>query len=357
MNVTILSARDLTPEHLAIWDAIQRADRNLESPFFRPEFCQALADVRPDIEVAVLETKGRVAGFFPFQRQRGNIGRPVGGPLSDYHGLVLQAGITVELKELFHHCKLDAWHFDHLIAAQSAFKEHHWLQTSSPYINTSNGFEAYQAGRRLAGSQVIAKTLQKKRKLEREIGPIRFENHNRDPRVLETLIRWKGEQYRRSVLYDMFAPDWSRTLFRNLLTTSNPALCGSMSVMYVEDQLAAIFYVLRSHHVAHAWCTAYRRDLARYSLGYQLLLEMIQSAEAQGIKHIDLGRGNERYKRSFMSGAIPLAEGSVDMRTATRAFRKLWHHAHRWVGESSLRRPLTLPWRCIKRELHRAAFR
>jgi CelD/BcsL family acetyltransferase involved in cellulose biosynthesis len=357
MNATIIPARDLTSAYIAVWDAIQRADRNLASPFFRPEFSQAVAEVRPDVEVAVIERNGKIVGFFPFQRQRGNVGRPVGGPLSDYHGIVLQAGITVDLEEIFDQCGLSAWHFDHLIAAQPAFKEHHWLQTSSPYINTANGFDAYQAGRRLAGSQVIAKTLQKKRKLEREVGSIRFEIESRDPRILETLIRWKGEQYRKSVLYDMFAPDWTRELFHNLLITGNPAFGGMMSVLYVNDQLAAVFYVLRSYQVAHAWCTAYRRDLAKYSPGYQLLLETIRSAQALGIEHIDLGRGDERYKQSFMSDSVPLAEGSVDLRTATRTIRKLWHHTHRWIGDSSFRKPFTLPWRCIKRELHRAAFR
>lgn len=357
MKINLVPASQLSAEQIAVWDSLQKSEPSLSGPFFRPEFCQALAAVCPHIEVAVLEEGQETVGFFAFQRRSGKVGRPVGGPLSDYHGLVLKSNVEVDVEQLFRRCGLNAWHFDHLIADQMAFQGHHWSRTSSPYINTLLGFQQYQQNRRMAGSQVVARTYQKQRKLEREVGKVRFEVENRDPFTLNSLISWKAAQYHKSVLYDMFAPQWTRDLFRTLLTSDNPALYGAMSAMYVNDELASVFYLLRSHRVAHAWCTAYRRDLAKYSPGYQLLLETVKRAGAEGIDRIDLGRGTERYKQSFMTGAVPIAEGSVDLRATTRALRRIWHFTHKWVGDSSLRKPLTVPWRHIKRELHRAAFK
>jgi CelD/BcsL family acetyltransferase involved in cellulose biosynthesis len=357
MKITLMPADALSAEHIAVWDRLQQSEPSLSAPFFRPEFCQALAAVCPNIEVAVLKEGHETVGFFAFQRRKGNVGRPIGGPLSDYHGLVLKSEVEIDVEQLFRRCALKAWHFDHLVAEQIAFRRHHWSQASSPYISTSQGFQQYQENRRTAGSQVVARTYQKKRKLEREVGEVRFELENRDSIVLDSLISWKAAQYHESVLYDMFAPQWTRDLFRTLLTSGNPALRGAMSAMYVNDELAAVFFMLRSHRVAHAWCTAYRRDLAKYSPGYQLLLETIRGATTAGIDRIDLGRGTERYKQSFMTDSVPIAEGSVDLRATTRALRRIWHFTHKWVGDSSLRKPLSVPWRHIKRELHRAAFK
>ena len=39
----------------------------LDNPFFRPEFTQAVAAVRDDVEVAVLEIQQQPVGFFPYQ--------------------------------------------------------------------------------------------------------------------------------------------------------------------------------------------------------------------------------------------------------------------------------------------------
>ena len=356
LKFTLIPAQSLTAQHFAAWDAIQRADPNLASPFFRPGFTLALAEVRPDIEVAILEQDDAVVGFFPFHRRRENVGLPVGGVISDYHGLVLQASVQLSVRELLRHCRLSAWHFDHLPAAQPAFSRHHWRQTCSPYIDTSGGFEAYRANRSAAGSKIISRTLQKQRKLQREVGPIRVEVMTREPRVLETLMQWKSDQYRKSGVFDPFLSKSTRELFQNLLLRSDPAFCGVMSALYVNEQLAAVFYFLRSHRTAHAWSTAYRQDLARYSPGSQLLLSTIQSASTLGIDRIDLGKGDERYKQSFMSGAVPLTEGSVDLRRGTRTLRHLWYCTRQWVRGSSLRRPLTGPWRWIKRELYRAQF-
>jgi CelD/BcsL family acetyltransferase involved in cellulose biosynthesis len=357
MKITVIRAHRLTADHVAAWTALQSADKTVDSPFFRPEYTQAVAQARNGIEVAVLEHGGAPCGFFPFQRRYGNVGRPVGGPISDFQGLIARPGLAIDAKELIRSCRLSAWHFDHLIAAQAVFGSGHWSLAHSPYIDISHGFEAYRNERRGAGSDALVKISQKMRKLEREVGPIRFELATQDERVLQTLVDWKTRQNRRSLQYNMFSTPWTNRLFRRLLTRTDVGFSGALSALYVKDELAAALYWMRSNHVLHAWVTAYNPALAKYSPGCQLFTRIVQAARDLGIERIDLGKGNERYKASLMTGATPLAIGSIDSRPMTRSVRYAWHRLHSAIGESPLRRPLTVPWRWVKGVVQGAQFR
>jgi len=357
MKITVVPAHRLTGDHVAAWTALQGADKTVDSPFFRPEYTQAVAQARSGIEVAVLEKGGALCGFFPFQRRYGNVGRPVGGPISDFQGLIARPGLTIDPNELIRSCHLSAWHFDHLIAAQAAFGAGHWSLAHSPYVDISRGFEAYRRQRREAGSDALVQIFQKMRKLEREVGPVRFEFATQDERILQTLVEWKTSQNRRSLQFNMFSTPWTNRLFRRLLARTDVGFSGAMSAMYVKDELAAALYWMRSNRVLHAWITAYNPALARYSPGCQLFTRLFQAAPEMGIDRIDLGKGNERYKASLMTAATPLAVGSIDSRRMTRSVRYAWHRVHSALGEASLRRPLTIPWRFVKGVVQEAQFR
>lgn len=356
MRINVIPAKKLSQAQAAAWQSLQRADSTMDSPFLSPRFTQAVADVTGNVEVAVLEEEGRPVGFFPFQRRRDNVGRPVGGPVSDFHGMVLRPGASVDAHELLQSCGLSAWHFRQVVMPQPTFQPYSWFLDRSPYIDTSRGFEAYWRQRREAGSQTVRKTLQKLRNLERQFNNVRFENDVKDKSVFDTLMEWKAAQLRKSRDFNLFSLGWTRRLLGRLLEYDSAAFSGSLSAMYVDDELQAAFYCLRSYRVLHIWIAAYHPRLAKYSPGYQLLVNLIQSARSRGIDRIDLGRGDERFKDSFATGAMTLAEGSVDSRPATRALRWVWHCSRHWIGRSPLRRPASVPWRLIRRVQIRTLF-
>ena len=76
-----------------------------------------------------------------------------------------------------------------------------------------------------------------------------------------------------------------------------------------------------------------------YSPGLVLLVEAARAAEALGIRRIDLGKGAKDYKSSFMSGAIPLAEGCVAVSPLVRLVRSGWHRTRSWMRSSRLGGP------------------
>ncbi len=350
MKITLVPGNQLTVEQAGAWSRIQRAEESLGSPYFRPEFTQAVAAVRDDVEVAILEEAATI-GFFPFQRGRGNVARPVGGRLSDFQGVVIGSRAEWDPRELLTQCGLAAWHFDHAIASQQPLRPYYWTTARSPYLDLSSGWEGYAAAQRVRHKEHFKGLLRKLRHAEREAGPVRSEYHTADPSVFDNLLRWKRQQYRRTGVPDVLAVPWSVGLLERVWQASGPEFSGVLSSLNIGDRLAAVLLSLRSGETLHTWFSAYDSELAHYSPGLMLFLELARIAPARGIRHIDLGKGPETYKEQICSGAIELAEGSVDLRAVAGLLRRQWRRAYDWVRASPLRRPLRGPARLVRRLL------
>jgi CelD/BcsL family acetyltransferase involved in cellulose biosynthesis len=339
VKTVVLRADQLTAAHVEAWSRLQRADAAVDSPFMRPEFTQAVGAVRDDVEVAVLEQDGEPVGFFPFQRNRWNIGKPVGGRMSDFQGLVARQGLEWNAAELVRACGLAAWDFDHLVRSQRPFEPYHFRVGDAPFVDLSRGFDVYQAERRQAGSDKVRQTLRKARKMEREVGPLRFETHTSDPQVLGRLLEWKANQYRRTRVTNVFGFDWTVRLVEQVLRDPTEAFGGMLTALYAGDQLAAVELTLRSHGVIHGWFPAYDRSFSPYSPGMILMVELARVAPSLGIRRYDLGKGMTPYKASLMSGAAPLAEGCVALNPLVKLVRRGWDGTRSWIRSSPLRFP------------------
>ncbi len=357
MDVKLVHPAELTAEQVSIWSQLQRADKAVDSPYFRPEFTLTAASVRNDVEVAVLYEGGEIVGFFPFQRNRFNVGKPVGGRLSDFQGVIVRKGLVWSVDELMRGCRLSAWDFDHLIASQQAFSPHQWLTDESPFLDLSNGFEAYVAGVRKTNSNHIKNTLRKSRKIAREIGPLRLEFNTSDNTVFQTLMKLKSRQYQRTDLLDIFRIPWIVKFLERIRAEQTEDFSGVLSALYVGDELAAAHFGMRSGNVLHYWFPTYDRKFLQFSPGAILMLELARVAETVGIHRIDLGRGSEQFKRCFMTGAIQVAEGSVECRPISKAIRQNWRRTCKWVKTSPLRAQVELPLRATRSMRQWLAFR
>ena len=348
MNIEVLRPTSLTPEQWEIWSDIQAAEPALESPYFRPEFTQAVAQVRPDVEVAVLTEDGRAVGFFPFQRGPLNIGKPVAGKLSDYHGVIARAETLVDVKELLCSCRLAGWDFEHLITTQPSFEPFVTTCGTSPYLDLSRGFDVYAKERRAAGSDEIKQINRKLRKCEREHGPVTFEMNCRDSSLLRLLFQWKSAQFRQTGLADIFAFPWTGELLKSIFLAPGDHFSALLSVVRLGDRPISILYSLRSAGVVHGWIFAYDRELGQYSPGSILLLKMAECAQQHGITKIDLGKGTERYKLSLASAATPLWEGTAGQSSPALWLRGGWRAASDWMKKSPLREFSKIPGQAIR---------
>ncbi len=336
MRIDVIKAEQLTADQVAAWSVLQRADRDVDNPSFRPEFTQAVACVRDDVEVAILRDGDRTVGFFPFQRSRNNVGLPVGSVLTDMHGLVVEKDVQWEPRQLLRECGLVAWQFDHFIASQRAFAPYVKCVEDSPYMDISHGYDAYIAQRLREGGASIKRASSKARKIQREVGPLRFTNHDPDSSTLETVIKWKQQQLAEMHRVDMYRSLWVNEVVRNVCCVQNEGFSGLVSTLHAGDQLIAAMIGMRSYHVISSWIPTFNPEFRKYSPGLLLHLELAKASSVDGVRRIDLGRGLNQMKTSLASGSIPLALGAVDSRPLNRFMRHCWYKTRDLIRETPL---------------------
>jgi CelD/BcsL family acetyltransferase involved in cellulose biosynthesis len=346
MKTKIIRANNF-PETLSRrWAEIQEGNPTLYSPFFRPEFTQAVARARNDVFVAVVNDG---EAFFPFQRGHFGLGKPVGGPVSDYHGLVAELGYQCNIKALMKACRLRNWDFDHVPAAQTMFAPWHAYRTGSPVIDIADGPP-------IGFPKLQANHSRKRRKLEREVGPIEVELVTYDPSMLDLCLQWKSAQYLRTGLFDLFTKPWIRTLAEDIASQRNPDFAGMVSVMRAGGKPVAAHFGLRTNTVWHYWFPVYDYQFHQYSTGMLLLLEMVAGASPLGIKTIDFGRGYTDYKMRLATRVVSLIEGRV---LADQSLMRLLQGRammEKWLVKAPVARWLATPasamMQSIRRQFH-----
>jgi CelD/BcsL family acetyltransferase involved in cellulose biosynthesis len=327
---------ELTEADWSRWLEIQATSRVYESPYFRPEFTRAVAEVRHDAEVVVIEDEGHTVGYFPFQRGKLNLGRPIGGKMSDYHGPIVRPGTEFDAGELLASCRLACWDFDHLVTATSSFEPHVTLRDKSPQMDLSEGFAAYARHRREAGSDAVHRQGQKTRKLAREVGALHIDFDADDDEAYSLLLKWKSEQFARTGLTDVFSFEWTRSLLDILRQHRGSKFSTPLTVLRAGDKLVAACLSLRSRGMLHSWFTAYNPELSSYSPGMSLFVRLAEEAEQLGLRMVDLGRGEERYKWSLANASAVVSEGSVSRRSLGTLLRSGWRQTRDWVNRSPL---------------------
>jgi CelD/BcsL family acetyltransferase involved in cellulose biosynthesis len=339
----VVAMSELGRSELARWEAIRRSSPSLASPYFSSSFAAVIGRARHDCRVALVELDGGVAGFFPFHSRVPGLAGPLGRRLADYQGVVLDPAVNLGATELLRRSGLVAYRFDHLAPGQRVFSSYVQRGAPSTIIELDrDGFNGYLETRARLGGHGPQEAMAKHRKLERDHA-VRFVFHENDPAALETLLRWKSEQYRATKTLDLTSRPWVARVLRDLHATQDGSLRGMLSCLYADDALIAVHFGLRSGSTLHSQFPAFDRRYFRYSPGMVLLLRIIEAAAEDGIATIDLGKGEEPYKARFCTGAAGVGAGSVETTCAARLAvaasaacwtallrTPLYHRAHRF---------------------------
>lgn len=349
VNITTIAGRDLGPDLARAWAALLSANPDLSSPFFHPEFTRCVASVKSNVEIAVVEDGGAVVAIFPFERVFRSLGEPVGGLLSDYHGVISAGRVDADFArlELLRACKLIAWDFSRLPASQSRFHGQTHAMIASPQIDLANGYAAYAEGKRAGGSNLIDRSAYLARRLGREIGPLRYVAHETDHRILDQILSWKSAQYERTGKPDIFRASWTRALVDAIHGVQTEGFAGVLSTLYAGDQLIAGHFGMRSRDSWHYWLPSYNRDFSKYSPGLILILKMAQTAVQFGVRMIDLGAGMSQHKARLATGSVMLSAGSIELST----WRSMRRNVQRNIVAGMRNTPLEAPARAIVRSL------
>jgi CelD/BcsL family acetyltransferase involved in cellulose biosynthesis len=329
MKINVIPGRKLDAAFVQTWREIQTSNPELCSPYFAPEFTLAVAATRNDIEIAILQDNDKVLGFFPFQREGKTVGKAIGHPLSDYHGLICAPDLDFDPLALLRACELVAWDFDHVLVSQRPFQPFHQIREVSPIIDLSRGFDDYLAERKSTGSG-FRRPLQLMRKLEREVGSLSFQSHVNDIALLHFIMRKKSEQYKKSGVPDLFADEWIRQTVEMIFQTQTTYFSGMLSVLYAGHEMVASLMSIKSPGVCHGWFLGFEDRFLSYSPGFIMWLKMAELGGGMGFRYLDFGKGDQPYKQRLMNGSIAVACGSVELpswlsfqRSANRKFRAL----------------------------------
>ena len=327
VDYRLMRPAELDADLIERWRTIQRAEPLFASPYFCPEFTQCVGAVRDDARVVVIENDGRVVGFFPFQTGALRTGRPIGGPLSDFHGVIATPDSAWSPNDLLRAAKLPVWAFDHQVGSGRKFEPHVRTRVASPEIDLSAGYGAYVQGRRDAGSDYIPKTEGLARKLARDLGPVKFSLNENTPEAVRTLLEWKSQQYLEAGTTDAFGVVWTRALLERVLASQGAEFAGLCSLLKVDGRIVAGHIGMRSASVFHYWFPTYDPAYAKFSTGIILLLRMAEALAPDGIRKIDLGKGESLYKQRLMTGAIEVAEGDLERASVLAKLRQFRRYA------------------------------
>ncbi|MBO0894625.1 MAG: GNAT family N-acetyltransferase, partial [Acidimicrobiales bacterium] len=229
--------------------------------------------------------------------------------------LIGRAGWSFDPRQLVAGAGLSCWRFDHLVVSQAPFAPYHERRHRAPVVELAEGQSAFLEEVRAHSKDLLAQVGRRRRKLEREVGPVVFEWRSTRPgEDMAKLQRWKSEQYARTGVWDRFAHPWIAEALDALARTESAACTGVLAALRAGDRLAAAHFGLLGRNRLSWWFPAYDPDLGRYSPGLILLLDLIGQAAEQGVRRVDLGRGEHDYKLRFTRRYQEVAEGVVEAR-------------------------------------------
>ena len=302
MKIDVFPALELPAEVRARWSAAQAGEPRFDSPFLSPHWAQAVARAQGPgngVKVAVQNDRTGQPAAFLAVRTRGATAMPVGAPMSDYQALVASPGFPADPRAMMRALHVSRYDFCHMQADDPAFFGHARGQNTSWIVEVADGYAAYEAERKAAGSGVLKDIDKKRRKAEREVGPARFTALSNCRADFETLIAWKRAQLMASGQTDLFKTPWVMRLMEALLETRDAGFGGGLYTLHLGDDLVAVHFHLRGGGTIHGWLIAHDPKFERYSPGLLLFQDILKSLDHGPYRRLDLGAGDYRFKREL----------------------------------------------------------
>lgn len=276
----------------AVWDDFRDANPALVHPCFDWRFAVA-ADAAPGAGIAVFRRRGRIAGFFPFQR-RGLLIQPLGAPMSDYHGVIAPAETPIgphEAARLFGAgLRTGGW-------MSSTVDAPGFTALRRMACDVSGGRDAVEARLEADNHKFWKNVRRNGRALERDHGAAVFTPDDPDPAVLDWIIQVKRDQFRRTGRHDVFACGWTADLLRRLFDQRDGVYgLRVASLRTPAGDLIAAEASLDDGRTLHLWFPVYAEAYSKYGPGMLLVRLEIARAADEGYATVEFGTGGEAHK-------------------------------------------------------------
>jgi len=302
----LVSPSDLSVRDQEHWRALQRAVPEFRSPLMGPDFAMIVGRVRRDAAVLVFTRDGRPVGFLPHHRRPFGMGRPIGAPFSDLHGLVSENDLGLDAEAVVRHAGLKSFQFSGLIDPFAVFAGSATEHRPSYCVEGTEAFQQIRCTRK----PHFKRAMRGVRDLAAGGGDVQVHAPDHRSTALECTFRWKRDQLRRTGLHDFFRPEWTRVLMKSIFDSP----FGMLVTLNLDGKPIAGRFGFAAGGVCHAWITAHDPSLARHTPGNILLWKLLEAMPALGLDAYDMGPGNDHHKRLYSTGTLSVGVGSAPAR-------------------------------------------
>ncbi len=350
MKIEIIRPRDLTERQIARWSGFQAACAVRDNPFLSPhwaiavERAQAVGAKDPGVRVAVL---GDDEGFFA-ARVGPVTAMPAGAPMVDYQAVIGRPGLEVDPKALVRALGVSRLDFNHMLEDQAAFAPYLRGPAQSWVVDVAEGYGAYEAQTK-ARSGVLKDVDKKRRRVERDVGEVRFTALSTSADDFRQVVAWKRAQYRHTNQPDIFNTDWCVRLIDNLFDQREAGFGGGLFTLHVNGELAAGHFHLRSASTVHGWLIAHNPAFEKFSPGMLLFQDILKWMPEAGYSRLDLGCGDYRFKRELSNAQVRTGYGFVGTPSPATFARKLAYDLRGAAESLPLGAASALPGKAMRR--------
>ncbi|GAA1375983.1 GNAT family N-acetyltransferase [Catellatospora chokoriensis] len=318
----LVPLQHLADQDISAWHRIRAGNPLLDSPYFHPDFARAVHDSGSPVHVYVERGPAGDATLLLPCHVSGGLLRPVGWPGADFQGPIAAPDTPFRPLDLIAG-RVRGYSFDHLLTGVDRCEP--WIESRqpSPYLEIGGALPGYLERASSAGRRKMTEARRLVAMAERNLGPLRFAADTVDHDELARVIELKRAQYASTGAPDYFAEPSRVALVHGLLDRRDPAFGGMLSTVYAGDQLLAAHFGIRADSVLHWWFPVYDPALGQLSPGWILLREIIMRADELGITRIDLGRGDDDFKRRAKTGEVEVCQGLVTRSSTRLAARRL----------------------------------
>jgi len=331
-TITVKRAHELSETDRTAWTALRASNPATYSPYFHLDYTILLSELRDDVFIACVYENDLPIAFLPYQGQR--FARPVGAPMTDYHGLVCKSDASLNTVNVLKAAGIGAYHFSASVNQQMS--SHFQSEGDGVLMNLSSGVDKWREDRDGSYRRHLKSNRRRIRKATEDIGEPQFIWQSKDPAMFEQLIAWKKQKFAETGKYDVLSADWTMELLTQLWQRNNGGLKCDMHALYFGDRLAAIDLGLSDRQTFHSWIVAYDGELHSYAPGIQLLEGLIDASHTLGYNRIDLGVGTDGYKRHYATEPVTAGTGFIAAQGSAAALSHLYSKAETF-GQKALK--------------------
>ena len=353
MKIDVVRPQELSTGAIARWAALQACSPEFDSPFLSPYWARAVAHAqgeRSSLKTLILsdDAGGEPWGFFA-ARTGPFTAMPVGAPMNDCQAVVAEPGREIDPVRLVQALGVGRLDFNHMLASQSAFIGHAQGVDGSWIIDVGQGYAAYEASKKAEGVSALKETDRKRRKVEREVGPITFQAFSRSQVDFDQLVKWKREAWKATSQTDIFSVAWTQSLVNDLFASRDPDFGGVLFTLHFGDRLVAAQFDLRGRHTVHSWLIGHDAAMERYSPGMILFQAILRWMDETPYSRLDLGCGDYRFKREFANRQVGVAHGFVGSGSPASLLRQAAYGLRRAAESLPLGGVSELPGKAMRR--------